>query len=163
MNDPTNSSNQEAHLLGVADLERIIAIDCAHSGHSRRQFFEKRFAAAKAHPDDFVLIGLMRGGALRGYAIARLLRGEFGREDVVAVVDAIGVALENQALGIGHDLIEALVKVLRQKGVRSISSQTMWANHDLLHFFDTSGFVLAPRLVLERSVTEPLTEEIEEA
>lgn len=163
MNNTPSAPDHGAYPLGANDLERVIAIDRAHSGHSRRLFFERRFAAARANPDDFVQIGLMRGGALRGYAIARLMRGEFGREDRVAVLDAVGVAFENQALGIGHDLIEELVKVMRQKGVRSIHSQTKWTNHDLLHFFDTSGFGLSPRIVLERSVTEPLIEEIEEA
>jgi GNAT superfamily N-acetyltransferase len=162
MNHSTNTLDQGVYLLSVDDLERVIAIDCAHSGHSRRRFFEKRFAAAKANPDDFVQIGLMRGGALRGYAIARLLRGEFGREDIVAELDAVGVAFENQAIGIGHDLIEGLVKIMRQRGVHSIHSQATWVNHDLLRFFDASGFKLSPRLVLERSVTETFVEENEE-
>lgn len=150
--------NQGFCLLDANNLERVIAIDRVHTGHSRRHFFEKRFAAARAWPDDFVQIGVMRGGALRGFAVARLLRGEFGRKDVVAVLDAVGVELESQELGIGQTLIGELVKIMQQKGVRSLHSQAKWVDHHLLHFFAASGFQLSPHLVLERSVGERLVE-----
>ena len=155
-------SNESTRSIDAGDLERVIAIDRAHTGHSRRRFFEKRFATAAAHHDDFVQIGLTRGGSLRGFAIARLSRGEFGREDVLAVLDVVGVELESQDRGVGQTLIELLIEILRQKGVRSIHSQASWANHDLLRFFDSAGFQLCPRVVLERSVTEALLEPAEE-
>ncbi len=148
--------------INAGDLERVVAIDRAHTGHSRRRFFEKHFAAAEAHPDDFVQIGLMRGGSLRGFAIARLLRGEFGHKDIVAVLDVIGVELESQDRGVGQSLIEQLIEILRQRGARSIHSEAGWTSHHLLRFFDASGFLLSPRMVLERSVTEPLVELAEE-
>ncbi len=154
--------NESVRSIDANELERVVAIDRAHTGHSRQRFFEKRFACAAAHPDDFVQIGLMRGGSLRGFAIARLLRGEFGREDVVAVLDVLGVEAESQDRGVGQTLIERLVEVLRQKGVRSLHSQAGWANHDLLRFFDATDFRLSPRMVLDRSVADPLIEPVEE-
>ena len=144
--------------LDAGDLERVIAIDGAHAGHTRRRFFEKRFAVAAAHPEDFVHVGVMRGGALRGFAFARLLRGEFGREQVTAVLDAIGVERASRDLGIGEVLIEGLIETLRARGVRSLHSQVDWTNHALLQFFEACGFELAPRTVLERAVAEPLAE-----
>lgn len=154
--------NHDLGLLSAVHLERVVAIDRAHTGYSRRRFFEKRFAAAEAHPDDFVLLGVMRGGALRGFAIARVLHGEFGREADVAVLDAVGVETESQDRGIGHSLMEELIATLRQRGVRALHSQARWVNHDLLRFFEASGFELAPRFILERSVAERLAEDIEE-
>jgi len=148
--------------INGGDLDRVVAIDRAHTGHSRRRFFEKRFAAAEAHPDDFVQIGLMRGGSLRGFAIASLLRGEFGQKDIIAVLDVVGVELESQDRGVGQSLIEQLIEIMRQKGVRSLQSQAGWTSHHLLRFFDASGFQLSPRMVFERSVTEPLIEPVEE-
>jgi L-amino acid N-acyltransferase YncA len=148
--------------IDASDLERVVAIDRAHTGHSRRRFFEKRFAAAAAHPDDFVQIGLMRGGSLRGFAIARLLRGEFGHKDIVAVLDVVGVELESQDRGVGQNLIEQLIEIMQHRGVRSLHSQAGWTNHHLLRFFEASGFQLSPRMVLERSVSEPLVESAEE-
>jgi len=148
--------------IDAHDLERVVEIDRIHSGHSRRRFFEKRFACAAANPDNFVQLGLMRGGSLRGFAIVRLLRGEFGRENAVALLDVLGVAPESQEQGVGQALIEGLVEIMRQKGVRSLHSQARWTNMQLLRFFDAAGFRLSPRLVLDRSVAEPLIEPLEE-
>ncbi|MGD0150456.1 MAG: GNAT family N-acetyltransferase [Xanthobacteraceae bacterium] len=144
--------------LNADDLERVIIIDRAHSGRSRRHFFEKRFAAAAAHPDEFIQIGVTRDGSLRGFAIARLFRGEFGREPMVAMLDAIGVEMEVQEQGVGHMLMDGLIETLRPAGVHTLQSQAEWTNHGLMRFFDASGFKLAHRVVLERSTSEPLAE-----
>jgi ribosomal protein S18 acetylase RimI-like enzyme len=144
--------------LDARDLEPIVAIDREHTGRSRRRFFEKRFEAARSQSDDYVDIGIDGGGSLRGYAMARLLRGEFGREHVTAVLDAIGVEPRSRELGVGQVLMDALIVALRAQGVRSLQSQADWTNPALLRFFRNAGFELAPRLVLERSVTEPLAE-----
>jgi len=157
-----SGTNPDVRHLGVDDVETLIAIDRAHSGRARRRFFGKLLAAAKVRPADFVCIGIYRDGALRGFAIARILRGEFGRENAVAVLDAISVEIHNLKRGIGHALMGELIETLRAMGVHSLQSLADWTNHDLLRFFDTSSFTLAPRLALERSVSEPLEEVSEE-
>ncbi len=144
--------------LNDGDLERVIAIDQAHSGSSRRHFFTKRFAAAVARPDEFIQIGIMRGGSLRGFAIARVFSGEFGREPKVAMLDAIGVGMEVQETGVGRELMDGLVEAMRSAGVDTLQSQAAWTNHGLMRFFDASEFKLAPRMVLERAVAERLAE-----
>ena len=151
-----------ARLLTADDLERVIAIDRAHTGRPRRRFFDKRFAAAKARPDDFVQIGIQNGGPLQGFAIARIQRGEFGRDDAVAVLDALGVEPASQDRGLGQALIQELIEVLRGMGVHALQSQADWTSHELLHFFDGCGFTLAPRLALERQVAAPLDEASEQ-
>jgi GNAT superfamily N-acetyltransferase len=148
--------------LRPSDLERVIAIDSSHVGESRRRFFEKRLAHAKQHPDDFVHIGVTRNNSLVGFAFARILCGEFGRERVLATLDAVGVDYDSQTRGIGRILMSALTEVMRKKGVHALQSQADWTNHGLLRFFDVSGFGLAPRLVLERSVLTPLVELVED-
>jgi len=163
MSVTVNVPNESVRTVDANDLERVVAIDRAHTGHSRRRFFEKRFAAAAAHPDDFVQIGLTSGGVLRGFAIARLLRGEFGRDKVVAVLDVLGVEPESRDRGLGQSLIERLVEIAKQKEVHSLHSRASWANHQMLRFFDASGFRLSPRLVLERSVANPMIESAEES
>jgi GNAT superfamily N-acetyltransferase len=156
------SSKEAIRSLYPDDLERIVAVDRVHTGRSRRRFFEKRFAYAAAHPDDFVQIGLIRDGVLRAFAIARLLRGEFGREDIVAVLDVLGVERESRAQGLGQALINRLIEIMRQKGVRSLHSQAAWNDHQLLRFFDAAGFRLSPRTILDRSLADPLVESVEE-
>lgn len=148
--------------LGAADLDRVAEIDRVHSGHLRRRFFAKRFAYAAARPDDFVQIGVVHDGLLRGFAFARLLRGEFGREDLVAVLDVLAVERESQARGLGQALIGRLVEIMKQKGVRSLHTQAAWTDHHLLPFLDASGFRMSPRIIVDRAVGEPLIEPTEE-
>jgi ribosomal protein S18 acetylase RimI-like enzyme len=151
-----------ARALSANDLDRVVAIDRAHTGHARWRFFEKRFAAAQAKPDDFVHIGVMRGGSLRGYLMVHLQRGEFGREDVIAVLDAVGVEPETQERGVGQSLIEEMVEILGSLGVRSLHSQGNWTSNSLLRFFEASAFNLSPRVILERPVSDGLVETVEE-
>jgi len=74
----------------------------------------------------------------------------------------LGVERESQDHGMGQALIGRLLEILKQKGVRVLHSQASWKNHDLLRFFDRCGFALSSRVVLERSITEPLIEPMEE-
>src|SRR5262245_10201554 len=156
------ASARGTRLLKADDIERVIAIDRTHSGRERRRFFEKRFAAAKARPEDFIQIGMHNGGPLLGFAIARILRGEFGRDDAIAVLDAVGVEPASRERGVGQALVHALIEILKPMGVRSLQSQADWTNHQLVHFLDGCGFTLAPRLALERPVAEPLDETSEQ-
>ncbi len=144
------------------DLERVIAIDSAHMGEPRRRFFEKRLAHAEQHREDFVHVGVTRDGVLVGFAFARILRGEFGREQAMATLDAFAVEPGSKDRGVGRALMNGLTEVLRRKGVQSVQSQADWTNHVLLRFFEASGFGLAPRLILERSVLTPLAEPVED-
>ncbi len=162
MVDASADPNQGVRPLRPEDLERMIAIDQAYTGRPRRRFFEKRLDAAKGHPEDFIHVGMSRGGALVGYAFARVLHGEFGLEQAVAALDLVGVDPESQGRGYGHALMEGLAQVMRQKGVRLLHSQADWTNHGLLKFLDSTSFELAPRLVLERAVAEPLAEPTDE-
>jgi GNAT superfamily N-acetyltransferase len=149
-------------LLGAEDVERVISIDRAYSGRERRHFFERRFAAATARPADYIHIGIVHAGALRGFVIARVFEGEFGRKRPVVVLDAIGVEGESREHGIGRALMEELFRALRERGESLVQSQVDWTNHDLLRFFAASGFRIAPRLVLERSVSDSMDESIQE-
>ncbi len=158
----TAPTNRDCRPLGAADVERVIAIDRAGGGHTRRRFFVKRFAAVKAQPNDFIHVGVVQDGSLCGYAIARILRGEFGHKQAVAVLDAIGVDTENRERGIGQILMGELSAVMRRRDVLTLQSQADWTNHDLLRFFSAAGFELAPRLTLQRAVATPLEEPSEE-
>jgi len=156
------SINEDIRSIEVGDLDRMVAIDRAHTGSPRRRFFEKRLAAAAAHPQDFVQIGLTRGGMLRGFAIARLLRGEFGLGDVAAVLDVLDIEPESRDRGLGQALVDRMVDIMAQKGVHSLYSQASWTNHQLLRFFHAAEFELSPRIVVCRSVSAPLIETIGE-
>jgi GNAT superfamily N-acetyltransferase len=161
MSNAAATKDNNVRPLRSTDLERVIAIDSAYVGEPRRRFFEKRLAHAEQHREDFVHVGVARDGVLVGFAFARILRGEFGHEQAMATLDAFGVERSSQDRGVGRALMDGLTEVMRRKGVQSLQSQADWTNHTLLRFFDASGFGLAPRLVLERSVLTPLAEPVE--
>lgn len=148
------AASRSIRALVAEDLERVIAIDRMHSGRSRRHFFEKRFANAQTRPDDFVQICVANDAGLQGFAVARVLRGEFGRKDLVAVLDAVGVDPQSGEHGLGQMLMEGLLDRSDRLGARALQSQVSWTDFDLLRFFNASGFKLAPRLGLERPVGE---------
>ena len=106
-------------------------------------------------------VGVVADDVLRSFAIARIMHGEFGIKDAIAVVDALGVESEKREHGLGQSLMEGLVEMARQRGASSVQSQVSWKNEDLLRFFKASHFELSPRLALERPMTE-LREDEEE-
>jgi GNAT superfamily N-acetyltransferase len=140
--------------LEAGDLEAVIALDRAHSGQSRRGFFEKRWQAMASEPSAFVGIAADRDGKVTGFILAHILDGEFGGTAPAALMDAIGVTVEARGQGTGSALMRGLIDEVRARGARELRTQARWDQRGLLDFFARSGFNLAPRVVLERSTAE---------
>jgi ribosomal protein S18 acetylase RimI-like enzyme len=147
-------SGRVVRALTASDTERVITIDASRGGGERRHFFQKRLSAAAARPADFIHLGATAGGGLQGFAMARIVRGEFGRADAVAVLEAIGVDPDQRKRGLGQSLIEELCALAGRSGVHTIHSQVSWNDTDLLGFFKAVGFEMDPRIALERAVSE---------
>ncbi|MDH3714803.1 MAG: GNAT family N-acetyltransferase [Gammaproteobacteria bacterium] len=140
--------------LAAADFEAVIALDQLLSHHSRRGFFDKRWQAMARDPQAFVALGAYQGEVVCGFALGHVLQGEFGGTAPVVVLDALGVALDEQAQGVGHALIGRLVDTVRELGGGELRTQVAWDQSGLASFFARCGFRLAPRLVLERATGE---------
>jgi ribosomal protein S18 acetylase RimI-like enzyme len=136
--------------LVAGDLERVIEIDCEHTGRRRDGFYRKRLEAALAEPRNFVYLGCESDARLQGFLLARLQEGEYGTERPSASLDAIGVDPGAATKGMGRSLMEALDGILRHKGIQEIRTQADWRNLSMLRFFAGTGFSLAPRHILER-------------
>jgi GNAT superfamily N-acetyltransferase len=132
------------------DLERVIELDRRLTGSQRRSYHEKRMAAATAEPASFVTIAAADGPVLKGYAFAHILDGEFGGTGPVGVVDTIGVDPDQRGNGLGRKLMAAVEDAMRKRGIRELVTQANWTEHGITRFFQSAGFELAPRLVLER-------------
>ncbi len=138
--------------LVAGDLERVIEIDCEHTGRRRDGFYRKRLEAALAEPRNFVYLGCESNAVLQGFLLARLQEGEYGTEKPSASLDAIGVDPAAATKGMGRSLLEALDGILQHKGIQAIYTQADWHNSKMLQFFAGTGFSLAPRHILERDV-----------
>ena len=143
----------EIRPIDADDLEAILAIDRVHTKYSRRRFFEKRLAQAAAHPAEFVQIGFARGGSLRGFAIVHLLRGQFGRDDSVAVLDTIGVDPDFRGQGVGRALLSQLLVNLSTLRLERVRTEIDWRDRELLGFLDHCGFLPSHELCFDRVVT----------
>ncbi len=142
--------------LTAEDLEPVVDIDRKVTGSARRAFFEKRLANALAEPKGFIYIAARSDDRLVGYALARLLVGEFGRDEKIVILDAMAVDPDLRHGGVGTALLEAVDEVARHKGVREMQTQARWTNSSLLRFFNAAGFEIAPRIVLSRPTDAPL-------
>lgn len=140
--------------LADGDLERMIAIDRAITGRSRRGFYEKRLAAMTKDAAAFAGLAFGEAADAQGFVLAHVLDGEFGGQFPVAMLDAIGVAPAARRRGIGHALLAALDRELARRGVRELRTEAPWSNAGLLRLFAAAGFTLAPRCILERSTAE---------
>jgi len=144
------SSQLDIRPLRAADFERVVEIDKAVTDRVRRGFYEKRFAATAENPQDFLGLAAARDGAVVGFVLAHLLRGEFGVTAPVGVLDAIAVDPAAGG-GIGQRLLAGLEQALADRGVQELRTEADWTEHSLVTFFSAAGFRLAPRLVLHRS------------
>lgn len=143
--------------LDPNDLDAVVAIDRALSGRGRRGFFARRLDHAVHDPASFVALAAEHDGRFAGFVFARIGEGEFGATAREAALDAIGVdpALAGR-FGIGRGLLGHLSTTLRARGIGELATQVDWTNHRLTGFFSRTGFVLAPRIVLERVAGEPV-------
>lgn len=137
--------------ITATDIEQVIDLDRRLTGKPRRNHHEKRMAAMATDPASFITLAAAEGGALKGYAYAHILDGEFGGAGPVGVVDTIGVDPDSRGQGLGRKLMAAIEEALKKKGIKEVISQADWTEQGITRFFQSAGFELAPRLVLERT------------
>ena len=136
--------------IGNASLDTVVSLDKATNGVSRRDFFVKRFGAQEKHPQAFISFGAVRDGSMVGFICCHMLKGEFGSDDLIAVLDAMSVDPEVQGHGVGHELMAQLMTEIRNRGGKELQTQAGWDQPAVLDFFASTNFSMAPRLILER-------------
>lgn len=139
--------------LEEGDVETLVGLDEAHSGRSRRGFFDKRIQAMKREPDSFVGLTVTEGARIIGFALGHFLDGEFGTQARTLVLDGVGIDAKEQRRGIGTMLLQRFADEGRRRGAREVRTRVQWGEPRLMAFFAAMGFRLAPRLVLERETS----------
>lgn len=138
--------------LARTDLDRVVALDTALEGRSRREYFSRRLGAALRQPKQHVQLAALDGDGLAGFVLARVLRGEFGRMRPALRLEAIGVRQDAKGSGIGGQLFAALVDWARSHDIDEVRTQAAWNRHAMLRWLDSVGFELAPACVVDRAV-----------
>ena len=140
--------------IGKESLDTVVELDSATNGSHRRDFFTKRLKAQDKNPQAFVSIGAFEGKKMAGFVFCHMLQGEFGSNELIAVLDAIVVEPESQGHGVGHELMQQLIDVIRARGGKDLRTQAGWDQPEVIDFFSNIGFRLAPSLILERSTRD---------
>jgi len=147
--DPTGVAIRS---LTADDLAAVVALDRKITGTSRRDYFEKRLAAAIRHPSRHLQLAATGPSGMIGFLLARTALGEYGRVGTAGVLETVGVDPGAQGTGIGRAMMAGLEDRLRARDVGSIVTQADWRNYGMLRFLHGAGFSLAPRQILAREV-----------
>lgn len=141
-------------VIGSDSLGTVVELDTATNGSHRRGFFTKRFEAQEKHPEAFISIAAFEDGKMVGFICSHLLKGEFGSDDLISVLDAMSVDPASQGRGVGHDLMAKLMSEVRKKGGKKLQTQAGWNQPEVLDFFAATGFQMGHGLILERNTPD---------
>ena len=131
------------------DLDAVVAIDTAIEGHSRRDYIERRLAAALREPTLHVQLAATEGGVVMGYVLTRVLDGEFGYSKPDLRLEIVGVHAAASGRGVGRQLMQALLSYAHKHGLSRLHTSALWNDHTMLRWFDATGFTLAPERWLD--------------
>jgi predicted N-acetyltransferase YhbS len=140
--------------LAPADLDAVVAIDAVLMGRTRRAYFERRLNAALRQPKLHLQFAAESDGKLAGYALGRVLEGEFGRTKPGLRLEVISVARGAQDRGIGWALHAALEEAARKRGLAELRTATPWRDTAMLRFLAATGYALDSALVLDSALRD---------
>ena len=138
--------------LAAEDVHAVVAIDAASEGRTRRDYFERRLAAARREPELHAQFAADDGQGLAGFILARVLVGEFGLSRPALRLEAVGVRADRRSAGVGQRLFDALESWARRHGMVETRTAASWRDTAMLSWFDALGFELAPDQVVDAPV-----------
>lgn len=144
--------------LREGDLDAVVAIDAKATGRRRPRYFQLMLERAlKEAPLQISLVAELDGRPA-GFLIATLYYGEYGVTEPSASIDAISVDPEYRGRHVARALMRQLRLNLGALHISTLRTEVAWDDFDLLSFFRSEGFALAPRLCLECALdpTAPL-------
>jgi predicted N-acetyltransferase YhbS len=136
------------------DLASVVAIDAAIEGRSRRNYVERRLAAALREPALHAQFAACDAKGVAGYILARVLEGEFGRSERGLRLEMIGVREDARGHGGGARLFRVLADWASRHDIREVRTSAGWRDAQMLGWLDAMGFVLAPGVILGATVEE---------
>jgi len=136
------------------DLAEVVAIDAAIEGRWRRNYVERRLAAALRQPALHAQFAACDSKGLAGFILARVLEGEFGRSKPGLRLEMIGVRPDARGHGGGAKLFRALLDWGARHGIRDVRTSTGWQDAQMLGWLDAMGFRLASSVILDAALED---------
>ncbi len=144
------------------DLPAVVAIDAALQGRSRRDYVERRLAAALAEPKLHAQFAACDDRGVAGYILARVLQGEFGHSEPGLRLEMVGLRDGARGQGGGAQLFQALAEWGRSHGIRDVHTTATWRDTPMLGWLGAMGFRLAPAYVLDAGLRQAASREADE-
>ena len=137
--------------LEETDLDAIEKIDELAMGHARPDFYRPRVTQACRDRERHPTLVAVVGDEVVGFLMATMQRGEFGRPEPTAVIDAVGVHRDHRRRKVARALMDKLLLDVRALGAQAVRTEVEWNDFDLVRFFSSQGFAPAYRILLERA------------
>lgn len=144
------------------DLPAVVAIDAGLEGRSRRDYVERRLAAALREPKLHAQFAACDDRGLAGYILARVLEGEFGRSEPGLRLEMVGLRDGARGHGGGAQLFQVLADWGRRHGIRDVHTTATWRDATMLGWLNAMGFRLAPSYVLDAGLRQAASREADE-
>ena len=132
-----------------SDLESVIAIDAAATGHRRPSYFRRMLERTVKEADFQISLVAELEEVVAGCIVATLYYGEYGVMEPWASIETIGVLPDFRRQHVGEALIRQLRMNLGALQIDRVRTQVTWNNFELLRFFESSGFEPADQVCLE--------------
>ncbi len=158
---PAAASGVSIRALAPSDLPAVVALDALAQGRTRREYVERRLAAARLEPQLHAQFAAEDAQGLAGYLLARVLAGEFGRARPSLRLELVGVRPGLRRAGLGARLFEALASWAQRHDVGEVRTAAHWRDTAMLAWFGSLGFALAPNAIVQRAIdgTAPIRED----
>ena len=144
------------------DLPAVVAIDAALEGRSRRDYVERRLAAALREPKLHAQFAACDETGLAGYILAHVLQGEFGHSEPGLRLEMVGLREGARGHGGGAQLFQVLADWGRRHGIRDVHTTATWRDVPMLGWLNAMGFRLAPSYILDAGLRQAASREAEE-
>jgi GNAT superfamily N-acetyltransferase len=135
-----------------SDLDALVRIDEKLSGHTRKDYWQRRLEISVLRPPWMSLVA-ETDGRLAGFLFGWVSESEFGIAEPTGWVDLIGVDPPYRGRGVGHALLQRFLDSGSElRSIAKVATLIDLGQADIREFFTRLGFRHGPMIQMERSV-----------
>ena len=136
----------------LSDLDALVRIDEKLSGHTRKDYWQRRLEIAALRPPWMSLVA-ETDGRLAGFLFGWVSESEFGIAAPTGWIDLIGVDPPYRGRGVGHALLQRFLDSGSElRSISKVATLIDLGQADIREFFTRLGFRHGPMIQMEREV-----------